>query len=207
MCVYIYIYIYTYTNIYIYIHQRNTHTQSKDTLMAVLFSHSLERQQLISWCLSPLLLLLSRFSHLRLCATPEMAAHQAPLSLGFSRQEHWSGLPFSSTMHESEKWKGSRSVVSDSSWPHGLQPTRLLHPWDFPGKSTGVGCHCLLGHLYYELVKEKKQKSWDRKAGGTMHTLSWLMHVPFIWVTGFRLLVYELQEDRPEFDILMNYGT
>ena len=32
----------------------------------------------------------------------------------------------------------SRSVVSDSSRPHGLQPTRLLHPWDFPGKSTGV---------------------------------------------------------------------
>ena len=27
---------------------------------------------------------------------------------------------------------------------HGLQPTRLLRPWDFPGKSTGVGCHCLL---------------------------------------------------------------
>ena len=47
-------------------------------------------------------------------------------------------------MHESEKWKWSRSVVSDSSWPHGLQPTRLLHPWDFPGKGTGVGCHCLL---------------------------------------------------------------
>ena len=47
-------------------------------------------------------------------------------------------------MHESEKWKWSRSVVSDSVWPHGLQPTRLLHPWDFPGKSTGVGCHCLL---------------------------------------------------------------
>ena len=34
-----------------------------------------------------------------------MAAHQAPLSLGFSRQEHWSGLPFPSPMHESEKWK------------------------------------------------------------------------------------------------------
>ena len=34
--------------------------------------------------------------------------------------------------------------MSDSSWPHGLQPTRLLHPWDFPGKSTGVGCHCLI---------------------------------------------------------------
>ena len=38
-----------------------------------------------------LLLLLSRFSRVRLCATPEMAAHQAPPSLGFSRQEHWSG--------------------------------------------------------------------------------------------------------------------
>ena len=157
-------------------------------------------------------------------------------SLGFSKQEHWTGLPFPSPMHESEKWKWSRSVVSDSSdpmncsppgssvhgifqakvlewgaiafsvsyaaakslqscptlcdpidgsppgspvpgilqartlewvaisfsnawnweakvkslvmvhslWPHGLQPTRLLCPWDFPGKSTGVGCHCLL---------------------------------------------------------------
>ena len=38
-----------------------------------------------------LLLLLSHFSHVRLCATPQMAAHQAPPSLGFSRQEHWSG--------------------------------------------------------------------------------------------------------------------
>ena len=46
-----------------------------------------------------------------------MAAHQAPPSLGFSRQEHWSGLPFPSPMHESEKWKGSRSVVSDSATP------------------------------------------------------------------------------------------
>ena len=73
-----------------------------------------------------------------------MAAHQAPQSLGFSRQEHWSGLPFPSPMRKSKKWKWSRSVVSDSSQPHGLQPTRLLHPWDFPGKSTGVGCHCLL---------------------------------------------------------------
>ena len=49
-----------------------------------------------------LLLLLSRFSHVRLCVTPETAAHQAPQSLGFSRQEHRSGLPFPSPMHESE---------------------------------------------------------------------------------------------------------
>ena len=91
-----------------------------------------------------LLLLLSSFSRVRLCATPQTAAHQVPLSLGFSRQEHWSVLPFPSPTHESKKWKGSRSVLSDSSRPHGLQPTRFLHPWDFPGKSTGVGCHCLL---------------------------------------------------------------
>ena len=61
-----------------------------------------------------MLLLLSHFSRVRLFATPQMAAHQAPPSLGFSRQEHWSGLPFPSPMHQSEKWKWSRSVVSDS---------------------------------------------------------------------------------------------
>ena len=83
------------------------------------------------WSLLPL----SHFSRVRLCATP---------SLGFSRQEHWSGLPFPSPMHKSEKWKWSRLVMADSLRPHGLPPTRLLHPWDFPGKSTGVGCHCLL---------------------------------------------------------------
>ena len=49
-----------------------------------------------------LLLLLSRFSRVWLYATPSMAAHQAPLSLGFSRQEYWSGLPFPSPMHGSE---------------------------------------------------------------------------------------------------------
>ena len=50
-----------------------------------------------------LLLLLSRFSRVRLCGTPETEAHQALPSLGFSRQELWSGLPFPSPVHESEK--------------------------------------------------------------------------------------------------------
>ena len=54
------------------------------------------------------------------------------------------GCPFPSLMHESGKWKWSRTVVSDSWKPHGLEPTRLLRLWDFPGKSTGVGCHYLL---------------------------------------------------------------
>ena len=43
-----------------------------------------------------LLLLLSHFSHVQLCAIPETAAYQAPLSMELSRQEYWSGLPFPS---------------------------------------------------------------------------------------------------------------
>ena len=41
----------------------------------------------------PMVLLLSRFSRVRLCVTPQAAAHQAPPSMGFSRQEHWSRVP------------------------------------------------------------------------------------------------------------------
>ena len=51
--------------------------------------------------LTIVLLLLSHFSRVWLCATPQTAAHQAPLSLGFSRQEHWSGLPFPPPNHSS----------------------------------------------------------------------------------------------------------
>ena len=57
-----------------------------------------------------LMLLPSHFSRVRLCATPQVAAHQAPPSLRFSRQEHWSGVPFPSPMHEVK----SESEVSQS---------------------------------------------------------------------------------------------
>ena len=40
------------------------------------------------------------------------------------------------------------SVVSDSLQPHGLQPTRLLCPWDSPCKDTGEGCHSLLQGIF-----------------------------------------------------------
>ena len=82
-------------------------------------------------------------SCLTLCDPRDGSPPGSPVP-GISRQEHWSGLPFPSPMHESETWKWSHSVVSDSWRPHGLQSTRLLRPQDFPGKSTGVGCHCLL---------------------------------------------------------------
>ena len=52
---------------------------------------------LIYWLITMdllLLLLLSGFSHVQFCVTPQMAAHQSPPSLRFSRQEHWSGLHF-----------------------------------------------------------------------------------------------------------------
>ena len=81
-------------------------------------------------------------------------------------------------MHESEKWKWSHSVVSDSKRSHGLQPTRLLCPWDFPGKSTGVGCHCLLHKWNYIQVILWNQKirkycfnlqAMEANTGGNWH--------------------------------------
>ena len=92
-----------------------------------------------------LLLLLSRFSRVRLCATPETATHEAAPSLGFSRQEHWSGLPSPSPMHETEKWKWSHSVVCDSVRPHRWQPTRLLHPGIFQAR-------VLLGSNFFQFI-------------------------------------------------------
>ena len=44
-------------------------------------------------------------------------------------------------------WVGcmfNHSVMSNSLWPHVLQPARLLYPWNFPGKNMGMGCHFLL---------------------------------------------------------------
>ena len=109
-----------------------------------------DSDSILFWCL--LLLLLSRFRRVRLCETPQTAAHQAPPSLGFSRQEHWEWIAVSF----SNAWKWKVKVKSLSPvWllkPHGLQPTRLLHPWDFPGKSTGVGRHCLLWLLIFMVV-------------------------------------------------------
>ena len=61
-----------------------------------------------------------------------------------ARTLEWVAISFSNAW----KWKWSCSVMSDCYRPHGLQPTRLLCPWDFPGKSTGVGCHCLLQGVY-----------------------------------------------------------
>ena len=56
----------------------------------------------------------------------------------------WIDTVFTNLLTYVKVKKVSLLVASDSLWPHGLQPTRLPHPWDSPHKSTGVGCHCLL---------------------------------------------------------------
>ena len=58
----------------------------------------------------------------------------------------------------------SHSVVSDSLRPYGLWPTRLLCPWNFPGKNTRVGCHFLLQGIF--------------PSQGTNPSLLWLLHWP-----------------------------
>jgi len=91
------------------------------------------------------LLLLSHFSRVRLCVTPEMAAHQAPLSLGFSRQEHGIVLPFPPPTHESEKWKRSCSATP---WTAAYQapPSMGFSRQDYwsgvplPSPITSLGC-------------------------------------------------------------------
>ena len=106
-----------------------------------------------------LLLLLSRFSHVQLGATPETAAHQAPPSLGFSWQEHWSGLPFPSPMHESESEVAQScptlSDPMDCSLPgssaHGILQARVLE-WGavaFSGKIRLVSLDPMLAYLNF----------------------------------------------------------
>ena len=62
-----------------------------------------------------------------------------------ARTLEWVAISFSNA------WKWKVKVKSLCHARHGLQPSRLLRPWDFPGQSTGVGCHCFL-HIYYEFV-------------------------------------------------------
>ena len=79
-----------------------------------------------------LLLLLSRFSRVWLCVTPWMTAHQTPPSLGFSRQEHWSGWPFPSPMRESEVIQSCPTLSDPMDYSprgssiHGIFQARVL---------------------------------------------------------------------------------
>ena len=74
-------------------------------------------------------------SRVRLLATPWTVAYQAPPSLGFSRQEHWSGVPLTSPERH---W-----VMSNSLPPHGL-----YRPWNSPDQNTGTGSLSLLQGIF-----------------------------------------------------------
>ena len=59
--------------------------------------------------------------------------------------------------------------MSDSVRPHRQQPTRLLHPWDSPGKNTGVGCHFLLQCMKVKSeseVAEDEMVGWHHRLDG-----------------------------------------
>ena len=68
----------------------------------------------------------------------------------------------------------SHSVVSDSLWPHGLKPVRLLHPWDSPGKNTGVCCLALL-----------QGSSWPRDQTHICCIDRWIL---YHWATCFSVM-------------------
>ena len=75
-----------------------------------------------------LLLLLSHFSCVRLCATPWTAAHQTSPSMGFSRQEHWSGLPFPSPLTNLDSILKSRDICQQSPYSQSCSFSRS-HVW------------------------------------------------------------------------------
>ena len=101
------------------------------------------------------------------------------------------------------KW--SRSVVSDSWRPHELQPTRFLHPWDFPGKNTGVGCHFHLqakglssADLYWSWLKNTREgrnipaEHWLKSLG----SFSWLQ-AQWVNSAGAKNFISWLQGNKP----------
>ena len=84
--------------------------------------------------------LVKSLSHVRLFVTPWTVAYQAPPSMGFSKQEYWSGLPFPypEDLPDPEIAPGSPRLQADALTSEPPQP------WDSPGKNTGLVCHFLL---------------------------------------------------------------
>ena len=84
-----------------------------------------------------------------------MAAHQDPPSLGFSRQDHWSGLPFPSPMHESEKWKKSVSRVRLLATPWATTYQAPLSMGFSRGEDwSGVPLPSLIGPIKWTLLQQ-----------------------------------------------------
>ena len=65
------------------------------------------------------------------------------------------------TTYSTEPARSVISVVSNSLQPLGLQSTRLLCPWDFPGKNPGVGCHFLLWRIFLTQGSNLRLVGWQ----------------------------------------------
>ena len=140
------------------------------------------------------MILLRHFSHVRLCVTPETAAHQAPPSLGFSRQEHWSGLPFLSPIDFMILWNHKLRLPwwwcsKNRNWQTALAHTSQTDPDD--GKDWGqeekwvtedemVGWHHRLnGHEFEQTLGDSEGQGslawcspWGRKELDTTERLN-----------------------------------
>ena len=92
-------------------------------------------------------------------------------------------------------WVLSGSVTSDSLWPNGLQSTRLLYPWDFPGKNTGVGSHFLLqgifptqgSNLLWQVDSSPLNHRGSPQSEATLlqfHPWTWRKPTLFYWLSG-----------------------
>ena len=98
-----------------------------------------------------LLPLLSRFSRVRLLATPWTAAYQAPPSMGFSRQEYWSGVPLPSPhlplviaiIHNNINFQYLEVKINSAipHWRRKRQPTPVFLPGESQGWGSLMGCH------------------------------------------------------------------
>ena len=117
---------------------KQTEKEIKET---ILFTIAMKRIKYLG-------MLLSHVSRVRLCETSETAAHQAPPSLGFSRQEHWSGLPFPSPTRESEVAQSCPTLrdpvdCSDSPSIRSLFGTLCYSPRSSvcPGTTPGANAH------------------------------------------------------------------
>ena len=100
---------------------------------------------------------------------------EAGVSSGLPQgQRLWVQLTWAWHKPSYSKVKWSRSVMSDSLWPRGLQPTRLLNPQNSPGKTTGVGCCFLLHGIFINPgieLAELTQDQGNRLFEGTNETL------------------------------------
>ena len=107
--------------------------------------------------LQSLLKFISRCSFLTFLILPAyQIPPRQPTLIKLNRQILWvshfcrPSFPYEDSQCQvSESESVSRSVVSDSLWPSGLLPSRLLCPWNSPGESTGVGCHALLQGIFH----------------------------------------------------------